>query len=296
MIKSMTGFGTHKITTDNFEIKTDLRSVNNRYLDIQIRGPKSILFLEDDLKKIISNKISRGKIDVFIDIKFIGDYDINLSLDFNLANKYKEKFEELSSYLDIENDYDVMDLINYDQKILTLERMDLSKNSDFIDTCKDCIDIASGNLLEMKGQEGYNIFYDLNQKLDTLTELLSNVEDVSKTIVENSIENLKLRIKDFLKKEDVELDEDRLINEIVFYTDKMAIDEEIVRLKSHINLFKENLKADNSIGKKLDFLTQEMNRETNTIGSKSASVDITDDVIEMKSIVEKIREQVQNIE
>lgn len=296
MIRSMTGYGSHKIITNNFEIKIDLRSVNNRYLDIIIRAPKSMLFIEDQLKKIISNKISRGKIDVFIDIKFIGDYDINLAIDYNLAEKYKLKLDELSEYLNIESEINVFDLVNYDQKILSLERMDLSENSEFIDSCIECIDIASSNLLEMKSQEGYNIVHDLKGKLDDLSLLLDEVESVSKTVVETNIEALKSRIQEFLDKEDVEIDEDRLVNEIVFYTDKMAIDEEIVRLRSHIDLFKENLNNDYSTGKKLDFLTQEMNRETNTIGSKSASINITDNVIQMKTIIEKIREQVQNIE
>lgn len=296
MIRSMTGYGSHKITTDNFEIKMDLRSVNNRYLDIIIRAPKSMLFIEDDLKKIISNKISRGKIDVFIDIKFIGDYDINLSLDYNLAEKYKLKLNELSEYLNINESFNVFDLVNYDQKILSLERMDLSENSEFIDSCLECIDIASSNLLEMKSQEGYNIVHDLKGKLDDLALLLDIVEGYSKTVVEANIEALKSRITEFLNKEEVELDKDRLVNEIVFYSDKMTIDEEIVRLKSHIDLFEKNLNNDYSTGKKLDFLTQEMNRETNTIGSKSASINITDNVIQMKTIIEKIREQVQNIE
>ena len=296
MIKSMTGFGTHTIINDEFDIKVDIKSVNNRYLDVQIKGPKSLFFLDDELKKIITKDANRGKIDIFIDIKSKGIYDMSLEIDYSLLDLYKNNLNVLIDYLKIDNNFQIFDLLAYDKDILSSKRVDLSENELFVTSCIECVTKASSNFLEMRIQEGYNIEYDLNTKLKELSLILDKIELVAKDVVNANVNSLKERILEILNQDNVKLDEDRLINEIVFYTDKLSIDEEIVRLKSHINLFKNILVDDISSGKKLDFLIQEMNRETNTIGSKSASIDITNFIIEMKSIIEKMREQVQNIE
>lgn len=296
MIKSMTGFGTHTIINDEFDIKVDIKSVNNRYLDVQIKGPKSLFFLDDELKKIITKDANRGKIDIFIDIKSKGIYDMSLEIDYSLLDLYKNNLNVLIDYLKIDNNFQIFDLLAYDKDILSSKRVDLSENELFVTSCIECITKASSNFLEMRIQEGYNIEYDLNTKLKELSLILEKIELVAKDVVNANVNSLKERILEILNQDNVKLDEDRLINEIVFYTDKLSIDEEIVRLKSHINLFKNILVDDISSGKKLDFLIQEMNRETNTIGSKSASIDITNFIIDMKSIIEKMREQVQNIE
>lgn len=296
MIKSMTGFGTHTIINDEFDIKVDIKSVNNRYLDVQIKGPKSLFFLDDELKKIITKDANRGKIDIFIDIKSKGIYDMSLEIDYSLLDLYKNNLNVLIEYLKIDNNFQIFDLLAYDKDILSSKRVDLSENELFVTSCIECVTKASSNFLEMRIQEGYNIEYDLNTKLKELSLILEKIELVAKDVVNANVNSLKERILEILNQDNVKLDEDRLINEIVFYTDKLSIDEEIVRLKSHINLFKNILVDDISSGKKLDFLIQEMNRETNTIGSKSASIDITNFIIDMKSIIEKMREQVQNIE
>lgn len=296
MIKSMTGFGTHTIINDEFDIKVDIKSVNNRYLDVQIKGPKSLFFLDDELKKIITKDANRGKIDIFIDIKSKGIYDMSLEIDYSLLDLYKNNLNVLIDYLKIDNNFQIFDLLAYDKDILSSKRVDLSENELFVTSCIECVTKASSNFLEMRIQEGYNIEYDLNTKLKELSLILEKIELVAKDVVNANVNSLKERILEILNQDNVKLDEDRLINEIVFYTDKLSIDEEIVRLKSHINLFKNILVDDISSGKKLDFLIQEMNRETNTIGSKSASIDITNFIIDMKSIIEKMREQVQNIE
>lgn len=296
MIKSMTGFGTHTIINDEFDIKVDIKSVNNRYLDVQIKGPKSLFFLDDELKKIITKDANRGKIDIFIDIKSKGIYDMSLEIDYSLLDLYKNNLNVLIEYLKIDNNFQIFDLLAYDKDILSSKRVDLSENELFVTSCIECVTKASSNFLEMRIQEGYNIEYDLNTKLKELSLILDKIELVAKDVVNANVNSLKERILEILNQDNVKLDEDRLINEIVFYTDKLSIDEEIVRLKSHINLFKNILVDDISSGKKLDFLIQEMNRETNTIGSKSASIDITNFIIDMKSIIEKMREQVQNIE
>ncbi|NLW42869.1 MAG: YicC family protein, partial [Tissierellia bacterium] len=258
--------------------------------------PKSLFFLDDELKKIITKDANRGKIDIFIDIKSKGIYDMSLEIDYSLLDLYKNNLNVLIEYLKIDNNFQIFDLLAYDKDILSSKRVDLSENELFVTSCIECVTKASSNFLEMRIQEGYNIEYDLNTKLKELSLILDKIELVAKDVVNANVNSLKERILEILNQDNVKLDEDRLINEIVFYTDKLSIDEEIVRLKSHINLFKNILVDDISSGKKLDFLIQEMNRETNTIGSKSASIDITNFIIEMKSIIEKMREQVQNIE
>lgn len=296
MIKSMTGYGTHTIVNNDFDIKIDIKSVNNRYLDIQIKGPKFLFFLDDEIKKAVSNVASRGKIDVFVDIKSTGKNNINLEIDYFLLDLYKGKIDEISKYLEIGSDFNIFDLLLYDKEILSNQRIDLSINQLFIETLNDCLEVAVANFLEMKLQEGYNIQYDLNNKLDELSAILTKIESLSENTVKNNVDLLKNRIEDILSQQDIFLDEDRLMNEIVFYSDKLSIDEEIVRLKSHLDLFMKIIEDNVSSGKKMDFLIQEMNREANTIGSKSASIEITNYIIEIKSIIEKMREQVQNIE
>lgn len=296
MLKSMTGFGTYKNSNENYEIKVDIKSVNNRYLDIQIKGPKSIIFLEDELKKIISNKVNRGKIDVFIDIKYLNKKSSNFQIDEGLLENYLENISKINKIINSDTKISAIDLLKYDNSILSLEKTELSEDDSFVEICRECVDLASTKFLEMKLQEGYNIQYDLNKKLKELSSIVEKIDAASENIVENNVYSLKSRVLEILDSMDVKLDNDRLTNEIVFYTDRLSIDEELVRLKSHIELFDSNLNDDNSNGKKMDFIIQELNRESNTIGSKSSNSEITNDVINMKSIIEKMREQVQNIE
>lgn len=296
MLKSMTGFGSYKIKDNEFEIKVDIKSVNNRYLDIQVKGPKSLAFMEEDIKNVISSKINRGKIDVFIDIQFLDSSNIDFNIDYNLLKKYNDSLTDLSNLSNLEKSFSVLDILRFDSNILLIERKDLNDNKTFVDLCLSCVDKACSNLLEMKIQEGYNIEYDLKNKLANVKELINKIEDFSEDLVSIKVQSLKERINGILSEENVPLDEDRLLNEIVFYSDKLDIDEEIVRLKSHLDLFNAMIADENSNGKKIDFLIQEMNRETNTIGSKTNSINVTKEVIELKSILEKIREQVQNIE
>lgn len=296
MIKSMTGFGTHKLSSENYEIKADIKSVNNRYLDIQIKGPKSIVFMEDELKRVISSKVSRGKIDCFVDIRFLNRSDNEFQIDYSLLKNYSDIINDMSSIIHISKDFNIIDLLKFDNNLLKIEKKELSEDSIFISLCKECIEKATLNFLEMKLQEGYNIGCDLKDKLLLIESIVSDIELKSKNLVNASVKILRERIAGILSEDNIPLDEDRLVNEIVFYSDRLSIDEEIVRLKSHINLFFTMLNDENSNGKKMDFLIQEMNRETNTIGSKSSSVEITNDVINLKSIIEKLREQVQNIE
>lgn len=296
MIKSMTGYGVSILRNDLMEVKVEMKSVNNRYLDIQVRSPKFMLFMEDSIKKAISSVVARGKIDVFINVQLIGTHNVQLNIDYSLAVEYVNKIKELNKFTGNDSEINIIDVLKLDDSIFSVKKEDYSENKEFIETIMKCVEECLTKFLEMKAKEGYNIETDLKAKLSDLSDYVSKVEDYSESVVKLSIENLKTRINSFLESESIEIDNDRLMNEIVFYTDKLSIDEEIVRMKSHISMFYDILNDENVSGKKLDFLIQEMNRETNTIGSKSGLIEITNIVIEMKAIIEMLREQVQNIE
>lgn len=296
MIKSMTGYGVSILRNDLMEVKVEMKSVNNRYLDIQVRSPKFMLFMEDSIKKATSSVVARGKIDVFINVQLIGTHNVQLNIDYSLAEEYVNKIKELNKFTGNDSEINIIDVLKLDDSIFSVKKEDYSENKEFIETIMKCVEECLTKFLEMKAKEGYNIETDLNAKLSDLSDYVSKVEDYSESVVKLSIENLKTRINSFLESESIEIDNDRLMNEIVFYTDKLSIDEEIVRMKSHISMFYDILNDENVSGKKLDFLIQEMNRETNTIGSKSGLIEITNIVIEMKAIIEMLREQVQNIE
>lgn len=296
MIKSMTGYGVSILRNDLMEVKVEMKSVNNRYLDIQVRSPKFMLFMEDSIKKAISSVVARGKIDVFINVQLIGTHNVQLNIDYSLAEEYVNKIKELNKFTGNDTEINIIDVLKLDDSIFSVKKEDYSENKEFIETIMKCVEECLTKFLEMKAKEGYNIETDLKAKLSDLSDYVSKVEDYSESVVKLSIENLKTRINSFLESESIEIDNDRLMNEIVFYTDKLSIDEEIVRMKSHISMFYDILNDENVSGKKLDFLIQEMNRETNTIGSKSGLIEITNIVIEMKAIIEMLREQVQNIE
>lgn len=296
MIKSMTGYGVSILRNDLMEVKVEMKSVNNRYLDIQVRSPKFMLFMEDSIKKAISSVVARGKIDVFINVQLIGTHNVQLNIDYSLAEEYVNKIKELNKFTGNDTEINIIDVLKLDDSIFSVKKEDYSENKVFIETIMKCVEECLTKFLEMKAKEGYNIETDLKAKLSDLSDYVSKVEDYSESVVKLSIENLKTRINSFLESESIEIDNDRLMNEIVFYTDKLSIDEEIVRMKSHISMFYDILNDENVSGKKLDFLIQEMNRETNTIGSKSGLIEITNIVIEMKAIIEMLREQVQNIE
>lgn len=296
MIKSMTGYGVSILRNDLMEVKVEMKSVNNRYLDIQVRSPKFMLFMEDSIKKAISSVVARGKIDVFINVQLIGTHNVQLNIDYSLAEEYVNKIKELNKFTGNDTEINIIEVLKLDDSIFSVKKEDYSENKEFIETIMKCVEECLTKFLEMKAKEGYNIETDLKAKLSDLSDYVSKVEDYSESVVKLSIENLKTRINSFLESESIEIDNDRLMNEIVFYTDKLSIDEEIVRMKSHISMFYDILNDENVSGKKLDFLIQEMNRETNTIGSKSGLIEITNIVIEMKAIIEMLREQVQNIE
>ena len=292
MIRSMTGYGKQSLNVEKREYQVEIKSVNHRYLDINIKLPKSISYLEDTIKKEISAKIKRGKIDVFITFENNSQEGKNITINKELAKLYIEQLKELAQEEKILNNIDVMDIANLpDILIVKNDEEDEKIQNELIEVVQGAI----SKIIEMKNIEGNKIEQDLLQRIDKIENKIVEISAKSTGLIEEYVVKLEKRIKEILKTE--ELDKSRLAQEVVIYADKCSIEEEVTRLKSHIYQFRNLISNNNeTIGKKLDFLIQEMNRETNTIGSKANNLEITNGVIDIKTELEDIREQIQNIE
>ena len=292
MIRSMTGYGKHSLNVEKREYQVEIKSVNHRYLDINIKLPKSISYLEDTIKKEISAKIKRGKIDVFITFENNSQEGKNITINKELAKLYIEQLKELAQEEKILNNIEVMDIAKLpDILIVKNDEEDEKIQNELIEVVQGAI----SKIIEMKNIEGNKIEQDLLQRIDKIENKIVEISAKSTGLIEEYVVKLEKRIKEILKTE--ELDKSRLAQEVVIYADKCSIEEEVTRLKSHIYQFRNLISNNNeTIGKKLDFLIQEMNRETNTIGSKANNLEITNGVIDIKTELEDIREQIQNIE
>lgn len=293
MIRSMTGYGKQNLSVEGREYQIEIKSVNHRYLDINVKIPKSISYLEETIKKEISNKIKRGKIDVFVSFENNSEEGRKIEINKQLAKLYIEQLKELAQEEKIDSNIEVMDIAKIPD-VLTI-KVD-EENSKIKDEIKQVTQGAVTRILEMKNIEGEKISQDLLQRIRNIQSKIVEISAKSTGLIEEYVVKLEKRVKELLK--NYEVDKSRLAQEVVIYADKCSIEEEITRLKSHIFQF-ENLISNNqdgAIGKKLDFIIQEMNRETNTIGSKANNLEITNGVIDIKTEIEDIREQVQNIE
>lgn len=293
IIKSMTGYGRGDSIKDSYRIKVEIKAVNHRYNEISVRMPRHISYLEESLKKLVKEKVSRGKVDVYINLEYIKESAIEVKVDIPLAKSYKKELENLIEELNLEDTVKLNNLLNISEIVKT-ERKELDE-----DLIWDCINeamtIALENMVLMREKEGVELKTDMISKLENIeTSILSIVERSPSVVIEYK-EKLKERIQDLLDN-NISLDEDKISSEVAFFADKSSIDEEIVRLKSHIKQFYNILGESDPIGRKLDFLIQELNREINTIGSKANDVIISKYVVELKSELEKVREQIQNIE
>ena len=291
MIRSMTGFGRAKYETDGREYIVEIKSVNNRYSDISIKIPRSISYLEDKIKSEISKVVSRGKIDVFI--TFCNNSTKGKKVIFNndIAKMYADGLKQMAENINIKEEIYVTQLAKFPD-IISIENdedEELIWNELSI-PLKDALD----NFIKMRQIEGEKLYQDINNRINNIEGIVTKISENSTRLIKDYIVKLETRIKELMDTNNI--DENRLAQETVIYADKSSVEEEITRLKSHICQLRDFLNSDTAIGKKIDFLIQEMNRETNTIGSKSGCIDITNMVIDMKTEIEDIREQVQNIE
>ncbi|MCR5107292.1 MAG: YicC family protein [Lachnospiraceae bacterium] len=292
MVKSMTGFGHFEVSDKDRRIAVEMKAVNHRYLDINIKMPKKLSYFEASIRSLIKEHAGRGKLDVFITYEDFTENNFCLKYNKDIAAAYLSYIKEMAEDFSIENDVRVSVLSRYPE-VFTLEEQDIDEKELWGDLQKALLG-ALEEFNEARVKEGENLKKDIIVKLDEMLEDVSYIEKRAPEIIEEYRNKLKDRVSELLS--DAGIDESRILTEVTIYADKICVDEEIVRLKSHINATKDALSEEGSVGRKLDFIAQEMNREANTILSKSNDLSTSDKAIDLKTNIEKVREQIQNIE
>lgn len=289
---SMTGYGKGEAEENNFKIVVEVKSVNHRFLDLGIKLPRLLISFEDSIRNHIKSRIARGHLDVFVSYQDLTGEKENITYNQSLATKYLDIAKNIADTYKIENDVKVSNLFNFKGIIEEDEdTFDIELTNKLI---AKALDIALDNLVVMRKNEGDKIEKNLLEKLDILQDVVSKIQQYAPVQVESYRQKLRERVGEALG--DMQIDESKLMNEIVFYADKVATDEEFIRLNAHILHFREIAQTKGAIGRSLDFITQEMNRESNTIGSKCSDISVSNYVLTLKTEIEKIREQIQNIE
>lgn len=293
MAISMTGFGRGEYKDDNYYFLVECKTINHKYSDINIRLPRKISFLEDKARNLVKDYVKRGRADLYIKFDLLGNEDVSLKFDEGLAIQYVEILNNIKNKFGLIDDISVMNIAKLPEIIKTEEK---EEDEDLVwSMLKEALEEALINLKDMRTEEGQKLAEDIKMRCDLLNNYIEEIEKYSYNVVIDYKEKLTNRISEILENPSI-IDENRLAQEVAIYADKSSITEEIVRFKSHIIQLKNTVSKQESIGRKIDFLIQEMNRETNTIGSKSSDLNITNLVVEVKSELEKIREQIQNIE
>lgn len=293
MIKSMTGYGRGTASNEIVGINADIKSVNNKYLDIQVKMPVYLMFLDEKIKNIIKKKISRGRVDVYIKDEKTSESKSDVVVDKEIAKLMKDNLEMLMDHLGLDHKLKLEhillnnEIIEFKPKELNLELVE--------EVVCDAVSQAVDALYKMRLREGEALNIDLSENISSIEEKVNRIEQRAPFVIEEYREKLTEKVHSLI--DDLgEYEHEKLNSEVVFFAERSDINEELVRLKSHISQFRENLKSDFAVGRKLDFITQELNREINTISAKSSDVCITEDVIDVKVGIDKLKEQIQNIE
>lgn len=292
MIKSMTGFGRCEIAENSRKITVEMKSVNHRYLDVNLKIPKSLNFFESAIRSELKNYITRGKVDVFISYEDLSEHTSTVRYHKEVAEEYFRYLKQMAEDFGLDNDIRVSSLSKYPD-VFTMEEAGVDEEELWKEIQK-AVDGAAGMFVETRITEGEHLRDDLLEKLEGMLKLVSFISERSPQILEEYRNRLEEKVKELLG--DATVDESRLLTEVTLFADKVCVDEEVVRLKSHIETTKNTLLEGGSIGRKLDFIAQEMNREANTILSKANDLEISNCAIELKTEIEKVREQIQNIE
>ena len=290
-MKSMTGFGRASLESNGKNYIIEIKTVNNKYSDITVKSPKRLSFMEDKIRKQIANRITRGKVEASVSFFDFSNKSKNVVLNKEIAKEYIKQLREIADENNLSENISVVEIAKLPD---ILNSIDSDNDEEIASEALQCLNMALDSLIEMRKTEGENIKQDLLVRIERVQNLVDKIAENSKGIVEEYVSKLEKRVKEILKTDVV--DENRIAQEAVIYADKTSIEEELTRLNSHIVQFKELVNSDGPVGKKLDFMIQEMNRETNTIGSKAGSGEITKAVIDLKVELEDIREQIQNIE
>lgn len=291
-MKSMTGYGRARETSNEREIVVELRAVNHRYLDVNVKAPRGYGFLEEAIKKLAASKISRGKVDIYINVTDLAAQETTITLNHELAQSYFDALVELRDALHLHDDISVMSIAKMPD-VLVSQRVEVDAEA-LTASVSEVFNEAVKQFDEMREIEGEKLASDVRNRMNTIKEIVQQVEIRSPERVIAYREKLEKRMNEILA--DSTVDEQRILTEAAIFADKTAVDEETVRLRSHLDQLDTMLKDSNPVGRKLDFLVQEMNREANTIGSKANDSILANYVISLKAEIEKIREQIQNIE
>lgn len=292
MVRSMTGYGRAQQERGGRDITIEIKSVNARYFEYSSRMPRSFAFLDDRLKKLVGGAISRGKTELALTVVNVGAPEASISVNMELAKSYLDAIRAMSDMLGVQDDVTASTLTRFSD-VFTTRKAETDEEQLWQDV-RAVAEAAVGNFVAMRAAEGEKLKADILSRLETLETAVGEVEEMSACRVPQYQEKLYARLQSLLA--DTGIDEARLLTEAAIFADKTAVDEETVRLRSHLRQYRDILELNEPVGRKLDFLTQEMNRETNTIGSKAQDLEITRKVVDMKAEIEKIREQIQNIE
>ena len=291
MVKSMTGYGKSSLSINSREYQVEIKAVNHKYIDTNIKMPRIISYLEEDIRKLIASKIKRGKIDVSISFENYSEDGNDIRINTELAKMYIQNLRKLAEEENISSNIEITEITRLPDVLTIKSNLDENQiKTELLQTVEDAIN----QLINMRQSEGERISRDILAKIAQIEAKKQEIFMLSTGLIDEYVVKLEARIKELLKTED--LDKSRLMQEVVIYADKCSVEEEITRLTSHIEQLRNLINTDEPSGKKMDFIIQEMNRETNTIGSKANNLEITNRVVDIKTILEDVREQIQNIE
>lgn len=293
MIKSMTGFGRAEMNQNGYRVLAEIKAVNHRYAEVVVRMPRDYLLFEDKIKRIVLEQVSRGRLDVFITIEKTEQSERTVTLDQELAVQMKNAADELAARLGLNETIKLAELLKLQGIITVSERAEDPEQLESL--LLGCVKAAVLNLIEMRSYEGERLAGDMSSRIDKLGELTTALTLRNPLVVDEYRERLEKRMREALEGK-VVIEESRLLTEVAIFADRASIAEELVRLQSHLEQFQSILQLSEPIGRKLDFLVQEMNREVNTVGSKANDLQIAQLVVEAKSVLEQVREQLQNVE
>ena len=288
----MTGYGSAKGVSGKLDVSIDVKSVNNRYLDCSVRLPRAYISAEEPMRALVQSRVARGKVDIYVSIDSSRADDFEIRVNKALAEEYLNALNELARSFPVENDITAARLAAYPD-VLGVKKKEMDPDALAKDLCAVLGEALDG-FETMRVREGERLAEDMNRRLDEIERLVSAAETRSPKTVEEYRQRLEQRIRDMLSS--VQIDEARLLTETAIFADRIAVNEEIVRLRSHISQFRTMIEGSEPIGRKLDFLVQELNREANTLGSKGNDTEMARIVVDIKAEIEKIREQVQNVE
>lgn len=292
MVSSMTGYGRGEAVKENISVVVELRSVNHRYFEFSSRVPRGYAFLEDKLKTFCQQRITRGKVDLFLTLDVSAADNVAVEINHSLASGYVNAIKELSETYEINDGLSAINLSRFPD-LFTVKSQAIDEDTVW-SVVEEATSFALDGFAAMRAKEGKKLYDDVKSRVETILEKVAFVEERSPETVKAYREKLETRIREMLA--DATVDEGRLLTETAIFADKVAVAEETVRLRSHIKQLMELLESDIAVGRKLDFIVQEMNREANTIGSKAQDIEIAHTVVDIKAEIEKIREQIQNIE